>query len=201
MIAAFYDPVDCDSIAQIERGCGINPEYRMFPSIYQASFTSAIWVTDGTHLGFVPKPGRLLARLWWTVKMPSEKMLSRHMNAIALGLWPSCNSLPIIKVWLAKAFTGESIIDVGKDWWRDFGTVEQRFDLGIYHHFAERYGLSVEELFDCEEYLMRLPMMSAFISHPVLYRMVQVDLADVLVRDIPVLSVPEDTLGKVSFRL
>jgi hypothetical protein len=52
---------------------------------------------------------------------------------------------------------------------------DQHFDNGIWAHFAERYGVSIEELRACDDYLSTLPAVPLFIKHPVLDRMCVVD--------------------------
>jgi len=179
MLAAVYDIVHPESVAQLERDCGVNPEFRMFKAVYSASFVSAVWVNDGVKIGFIPKPGRLFARLWWSVKPPPRSRMAQHLNSIALGLYPACQDVPIVKIWLRKAMNGMQSVDTGRDWWRDFGSSDQKFSPGIYNFFALRYDVTVEQLYECESFLEALPFEAGLVVHPVLTRVIEVDLADV----------------------
>jgi len=179
MLAAVFDDYAAEQVRSLERACGIVPESRSFNSLYDASFVSAIWVTDGQHHGFIPKPGRILAKVWWSIRVPSPKRLRAHLNSIARGLWPSCNSVPVVSHWLRKAMGDYGTVDVGKDWWRDFSDVHQVFGEGIYRHFSTRYQISVNDLREAEKFLDGLEFRPGYVCHPVIQHIVEVDLADI----------------------
>jgi len=166
---------------EYEREYGIVPESRKFTNPFSGSFVSSIWVTDGSVIGFVPKPGRLLARLFWTVHPPSPRMRAIYLRSIVRGLVGVCGDLPVIRVLLQR-FDSEGEVRVS-DKSRWYSTTTIRFGPGIWDHFADRYSLTVAELVDCERWLGTLPVEPGFLQHPVIQRMVDVDMADLLDRE------------------
>jgi hypothetical protein len=184
MLAAVWGNASNDAINHEERKCGIVPESRVFRSLYDVSFTSAIWVSDGVTTAFIPKPGRVLARIWWSVHPPSGSKLSRHANAIARGLWPSCHDVPVVKAWLSVMLTDDKAYDTGKDWWRDHGSTSVDLTEGVYHHFSVRYGLTVVQLRECEDFIRSHVQRDSVVSHPVINRMITVDLEEVVDREV-----------------
>lgn len=185
MIACAYGPIDVDELRRVEGNCGIIPESRVFRNPFSTSFVSAIWVTDGNVMGFVPKPGRLLSRLWWTINPPSPRRMAPYLRGVARGLHGVCHTIPVIRIWLQKFDSeGEAIFTRRH---LQFAGTTFDFGDGIYSHFATRYGVTERDLRDCEDWLRSLPPVPGFLEHPVLARMVEVDCVDLPDR--------EDTFG------
>jgi len=76
----------CASLLRREGTYGIKPEARWFNDLEDATFVSGRWVRDGVRHRFLPLMGRLAARLWWTVKPPSEKKLGAYRYGVASAI-------------------------------------------------------------------------------------------------------------------
>lgn len=163
---------------------GIVPEARKLASPFDCSFISGIWVSDGTTMGFVPKPGRLLAKLWWTVNPPPVRKRCAYQRGVARGLAPMCGDLPVIGSFLRVHDTAGEAISSNK--YSAFRGASLDFGPGIYSHFAARYALSVDDLMACDVWLASLTNEPALVQHHVIQRMIEYDLADLAVR--PVLA-------------
>jgi hypothetical protein len=179
LLVAVYSDFRAEDVAALESEYGINPEARRFTSPLHVSFTSGIFVRDRSHFGFVPSIGRLLARLWWTVKDPGAKILP-YRRGVARGLLPIAHTLPILRVWLSK-FDGRGVA-LPSDKGYQFRGAHEDFDDSIWDGLATRYELSRAELEACEKWLEALPADNLFLVHPVLTRIMEVDLADMLER-------------------
>jgi hypothetical protein len=108
--------VDADAFASLEAQCGIQPEYRLFESIWDVSFISGqFWPALGGGLFFTPLAGRLLSRLWWTVKPPSQRRLADYKHSVVAGLIPACGEIPLMRDFLLAHDTCGRVIDVDKD--------------------------------------------------------------------------------------
>lgn len=92
----------CSTLMQREGLYGIKPEARCFLDLEDATFVSGRWVRDGTTHRFLPLMGRLAARLWWTVKLPSPRKLPAYRHGVASGI---------------RAVVGESLIASGLVRW------------------------------------------------------------------------------------
>jgi hypothetical protein len=177
LIVACYSNVDCETLMNVEAGYGIQPEARVFTDYRHTTFISGMWISDGERIGFVPIPGRLFARLWWTVKPPGKKSLDMYKRGVARGLLTSCGTLPIVRI-LLRAFDsrGKSITSskglVYKDAKYDFGE-------GIWYSLSLRYALPEIVLRDFEAWLGALPAEPLILVHPVLTRIAEVDLSDI----------------------
>jgi len=77
----------CARLMSAERAYGIVPEARLFSSIHDVTFVSGRWLAHGAEYRFVPLAGRLLARLWWTVKRQRPKDLA-PTNMGSRGRYP-----------------------------------------------------------------------------------------------------------------
>jgi hypothetical protein len=176
LLIAVYGDFDLEALKKFEWTLGIEPVAAKFSSPADVSFVSGVWVSDGCKTAFVPKPGRLISRLWWTVNPPSKKNVSAYTRGVARSIKAACSSLPVVRVFLSKFDSDGSALATKN------GMIYQESDnqLGpeIWEHFALRYGTSVMELKECEAWLESLPSRPLFLVHPVLDRLMEVDLAD-----------------------
>lgn len=183
MFVAANAPVDCALARRFESEYGIKPSCRLFSSPYDGSFISGIWVTDGETVGFVPKPGRLLSRLWWSVNPPPESKMRAYQRGVAKGLIGACGDLPLIGPWLSSFIDeGPTLVSVKKH--VVYKAVSFRFQRqGILEHFARRYSCTVRDLLDCETFLVSAGRQPSLLQHWLVQRVVDVDVADLDDRD------------------
>lgn len=139
---------------------GIHPEYRKFDDVVDVSFISGVWFPARDGNVFTPKPGRLLSRLFWTLRPPSRKKLGQYNHAIALGLLPTCGGLPVVGAFLrAHMMAGgpedynRGIVGSYEHWLRKFRP-DISYDGKVVQSFCERYRLTVSDFDYLEKRLM-----------------------------------------------
>ncbi len=176
LLVAVYSDYDDGEADRIERELGIVPVARKFSSPADVSFISGVWYKNGESWQFTPKIGRLVKRLWWTTHAPGKKSREAYIRGVARGLLPSCGGIPIIRQFLLKFDSGGRALMTDRYW--EYRVNPVKWDPGITEHLADRYGLSQRAIVECDEYLSHLPPTPLIISHPVLDRIMEVDLAD-----------------------
>lgn len=148
LIVVVEGDFDEHKLANVEKQYGIVPEYRKFDEPWQIEFASGVFISDAI-LGqvYVPKPGRLLARLFWTVRPPSRKRHRDYVHSVVCGQIPLCGSIPIIGDFLKYNDLGGNLINVSK---KERLSTHVHFDnASIMNWLFQRYGLyqtDVEEL-------------------------------------------------------
>jgi hypothetical protein len=180
LLVACYDAVKVDTVTALEREYGITPEARVFEDYQQVTFISGMWIGDGGRVGFVPLPGRLFARLWWTVSPPSLRKMEPYRRGVARGLTPVAGDIPLVRR-LLTAFDTQGVA-IATDKGRAFRGSQYTFSDGIWVAMERRYGLTAQAIADCEAWLESLPAEPLVLKHPVLDRLMEVDLADIAVR-------------------
>lgn len=175
---------DEHALANVERAMGILPEYRKFTCPEDVSFISGIWFPISEGYIFTPKPGRLLSRLFWSVKPPSRKRFKSHVHSIVVGMQATCGTMPVIGAFLDSAdYVGETILDpVGyweeykrKFWFENHRITRSEFMPG----FLARYGLTQADVEAVEAMFLNLRNRIGIVNHPILSRILAVDLAGV----------------------
>jgi hypothetical protein len=174
LVATELDP---SGLSDIERGYGINPEARVFRSYLDVSFISGCWLRAGAGHIFVPKLGRLLARLWWTTSPPSKKQLRNYRHSVVAGLRAVLGRVPLYDEFL-RAPTGAAM-PMSKDyemWVSSFGgptpTSETEIDLMNKYHF------NPSQMAEVRAYLAGLSCEPKLIVHPLLDQIMLTDLSD-----------------------
>jgi len=181
---------DEHALAATEARCGIVPDYRKFSNPCDVSFISGVWFCAASDWIFVPKPGRLLARLFWSTHPPPPKLRQRYLNAIVLGLRPSCGDIPVVGEFLDAHYDKGAPVDAPR-------SLDKRLKVwsvgksasrqAMVAAFCARYGVSEEEIVDVESFLRGVKGRVGLVSHPVLDRLVEVDLADLSERPLSVM--------------
>jgi hypothetical protein len=137
---------DADEFARLERELGIIPEYRKFSSYQDVSFISGLWVRSAhATLVFVPKPGRLLARLFWTCSPPTPALTPSFIHSVVSGLLPTCSGLPVVGAFLRAHDVEAELMVLG----RDFSATNPHIGYDrevIRDAFVARYGLTYDEI-------------------------------------------------------
>jgi hypothetical protein len=179
LLVATYDDFDIARFMDTEAEYGITPEARKFSDYRHVTFISGFWAR-GAEMAFLPLPGRLVARLWWTISPPGKKRYAAYQRGVARGLLGVCGSLPIVGTWLRKFDSKGEAERVNKG----CNFHEQTANFSGYGEsiMAERYGVSVGDIRDLDSWLQTLPAAPLMVSHPVLDKMMSVDLADIAVR-------------------
>lgn len=175
--------LDGDLISSCESDMGITPEWRIFNDPCDVSFVSGIFARGSKGFKFVPKPGRLLAKLFWTVSPPSYKKIQAYQRGIALGLLPTCGDMPVIGPWLRQFDKGKAIYSDRSIRNKEimYGNSKDAGDLTEW--FKERYGFSDVELDVVTEFLLSAGTQSCILKHPLIDRICEVDNADLLDRE------------------
>lgn len=159
---------------------GIVPEYRVFDDVKDASFVSARWMLVGeNHITFIPKLGRILARLFWTIHHPPPKQVQAYVNGVVKGLLGVCGELPIFRAFLKAHYDAEGgEMVVGRP--HEFRDVTISIDFEIAMASTCRlYGLTVHEVLEFESFLMLKPEGAVYAVHPVFDKIAAVDLTDI----------------------
>lgn len=199
LLVACYDDFDLDSVIAGERAFGIVPDAAKFVSAVHVSFCSAIWAYDAAGAWhYIPSPGRLFARLFWTCKPPARRHYAAYVRGVVKGLLPTCRDVPCLGPFL-RLFDSEGYV-VANDKAYHFRDAE--YDtLDLRDWFCERYQLTNTQLLDFEHFLEGVQGVVGIIAHPTLAAIQLVDLADLQDRKtlLPVPNTPDFicTLPKV----
>jgi hypothetical protein len=180
LLVAFPVKPDCDFLVAQERRFGIVPEARVFSSPYDVTFVSGAWFPAADGFGFGPQPGRLLARLFYTLKPPSHRKVRVFAAAVAAGMWPTCHTLPVLKAFLkVHMLPGANIMPL---WKHHYDESRQIASTQIYEFFAIKYGVGVDELRKLESEILGLGYVRAKLSSPIVDRIMERDFTNILLR-------------------
>jgi hypothetical protein len=176
LLIAVRSDFDLAAYIAAERAYGIVPEAGKFYSHKHVTFCSGIFLGDSC--AYLPTPGRLLKRLWWTTKPPHQT--TAYLRGVARGLWPSCHDVPIVRVLLSKFDSAGAAGQTDKG----FQYIGVEHDLGdaALAAFAERYDVPVSDVVACEAWLRTLPAEPLILVHPLLERISIVDETDITER-------------------
>lgn len=190
LLVVVYGDFDADKFAELEATYGIVPEYRKFHKVSDVTFISGIWFVTDYGYTFTPKPGRLLARLFWTTNPPPPKQATAYVKGVVLGLWPSVGNMPVIGKWLDKVYRLYGCAETDEVWESRSSTRKREFNEGNYDFdetsrcaFYDRYRVLECEVADCERMIESMTDPFVYMVHPVLTRMLEVDNAEITDRD------------------
>jgi hypothetical protein len=194
LLAGVSSDFSIDAFTEYERGLGIKPEARKFYGPEQVSFVSGCFapVLAGGSYTFLPVPGRILTRLFWTTNPPGRKKQRAWRTTVAKGMQHLFRGVPLMMAFLDSQVTGDRINTrvLSRDQNRRHqlavkaaqdpggGAVPGLADAWM----CARYGFSGRELDDLRCYLGSRPQGPSVMEHYLLDRMVQVDLVDIAVR-------------------
>jgi len=94
---------------------GMKTKVATWANHYEASFLSAVWAATPSGDVFISKPGRLLAKLFWThpFRGSTEEYARRHAASVALGVLPTGRLIPGIRQLLQRVWDlGRADVDV-----------------------------------------------------------------------------------------
>jgi len=176
LLVAVRGDFDANALAAYESGFGIIPSYRKFLSYRHVSFISGAWFADGmSGFVFTPKPGRLLAKLFWTVNPPRGSR-SDYLGGVVAGLRAVVGLMPVLRVFLHIHCPIGDYRAIGKAHliYRNAPQVAVSMD-----EFCARYGVSVDAVLDFESHLLSLEGHVGLVSHGLIDAINAVDLVDV----------------------
>lgn len=178
---------DEHALAAYEAGLGIKPEFRKFYDYRHVSFVSGIWVerTLGKY-AFIPKPGRQMQKLFWSVNHPTAKTESDYIHSIVTCLRPVCGQLPVMGAFLdAHERPGRLVNLIGKFYlFREVSELEFDSQL-VLREFCRRYQTDAAEVAEVEVMIRSLTGRRGILKHPLLDRMVFTDTCDLSERPTP----------------
>jgi len=176
-LIAIEGDFDEHALAMAQAKCGIVPEYRKFDHALDVSFISGVWFPTATGFGFVPKPGRLLAKLFWTCTPPSRIKLGRYVSAVAQGLLPVCRGLPIVGPFLESHYTTGRFVPTDKCLEKYADPID--FDRGVVMAaFCNKYRVGENDIVELEADIRSVGGKPGLLVNATAQRVVEFDLAD-----------------------
>jgi len=185
LLIAIKGDFDADRFAELESSFGIRPEYRKFHSYMDVSFISGVWFHAGDcQYAFTPKPGRLFARLFWTLNPPGKK-INDYLHSIVSGLLPTCGRLPVVGTFLRSHDRDGKIISLGSRLYTFLGADSTTVDpQALRADFILRYHTNSSEIDTLERELEELGGSRGILKSPLFDRIVEYDNADILERPV-----------------
>jgi hypothetical protein len=183
LLVAVEGDTDLSRVLAMEAEFGIRPEGRVFDSYLDVSFISGCWLRGGDGFIFVPKLGRLLARLWWTCSPPSRRREAEYRRGVVLGLRAAVGDVPLYSDFLVC--DEGAVATLPRDyhmWVASFGGAVP--SSATADDLCAKYHLTPSELDELGKYLRGLGSTKCLFQHPLAERVCDVDLADVLTRPI-----------------
>jgi hypothetical protein len=176
---------DEKQLAGAEAAFGIEPEYRKFDHVYDVSFISGIWCPSKGGLCFVPKPGRLFKRLFWTTTVVSKRMTRGWQSCVVAGLLPCVKGIPLVTEFLSLFDVKEKVrlsaVQTKELYRPAYNNVVNEFDPEtILYWFMHRYKCSEAEMLSARNFLDSLPRGGiGLVNHPLLMKVCDIDLAEI----------------------
>lgn len=180
-----------DQLVAVLKAYGIVPVGRYWNDLERASFISAIWAKDNAgEWNFVPAPGRLLTRLFWTPEPPSRRNKPAYLAGIVAALAPTLKRMPFMRDWIqwhwrpATREAVERVWSVGRRARMMKYAYEPYYATGasLDRWFYERYGTNALEVDAAVAATIAKADGDGLIMHPLLKRICAIDLADAVDR-------------------
>jgi hypothetical protein len=187
LLVAIHGPHDLASLMAYEVRCGIRPEAASFRSRFSSSFISGCFYQSLNHPRsyFIPRPGRVLRRISWTVKPPSRRDTDSYLYGVACGLDPVLGRMPLIRVILAnwKRRTHRTELTDRRYYvYRRAPPVDFGRDVDIMTWFCSRYDVGESEVAEAERLIAAAFDAEAYgrvaVSHPTIDRVIAYDEYD-----------------------
>jgi hypothetical protein len=176
---------DMSCLSTVERGFGIVPVWRQFRDPVEVSFISGCWLPSASGWMFLPKLGRLFAKLWWTCNPPSPRKMDSYRYSVITGLRAACGSVPLYDEYLRAPKAG--LIALGKDFdlrAASFGGAAA--DAVTYEALCRKYSFTPSDMTELARFLCFLPSGPSTMKHSLIDQVMSVDLVDPI--DRPLLS-------------
>jgi hypothetical protein len=180
LLAHVAGPARAQELCAAEAQYGISPEVKTPAGFAEATFISGSWLFDGRRHLFMPQPGRLLARLWWTVRPPSQRRVTEYRYGVAMGLLSTYRAFPIIGDFL-EPYRDDRHHGVPPPY-RPSGILDvEGFDFD--RAFCDRYGLTRSAYRELRSFLRRLPTQPAYYASSPADVILQRDVPEALAGD------------------
>lgn len=162
---------------------GLKPKAALHQVIERASFISLCFFRSACgSLVASPKPGKQLAKLFWSIRALSERERAGYLRCVCDGMLVLCPDIPVLSPWLRAVRTANA---GGRDYSGTTGVyildgltpscARARYDLT--DSFCSRYGFSRSDLLDLESHVVRCDAPGIY-HHPLVERMKEIDLGD-----------------------
>lgn len=187
LLVAIEGDYDFDEMVKIESSYGIIPEAAKFSDWRKTSFVSGVFCQSTDSIIFLPVPGRLLQRLFWTTKSVRRKDIANWRFTVALGLWPLLENVPILRAFLNRHMnvgvckTGVLTRDQFYRHKRFSDTVGPA-EVPAAKWMMERYGISGADIKHAEDYIYGLGADFGIMENEILSHIVSVDNENVCSR-------------------
>lgn len=146
-------------VASVSR-FGVVPVGGWFEGHYKVSFISGCWLSCGLgNFVFVPKLGKLLAKLWWSTTRWTPKQIPLYRAEVAYGLATTCGLLPGYRGLLVDARNRrEGAIRSDKQYHHIFSeTWPYLVDVdAVARDMVEKYDMTPAEIRDLDDFTYRL---------------------------------------------
>lgn len=162
---------------------GLKPKAALHHCIERASFISLCFFRSACGaLVASPKPGKQLAKLFWSIRALSERERAGYLRCVCDGMLVLCPDVPVLSGWLRavraanqhgrdfRGATGVYAIDGAAS-----PCARPCYDLT--DSFCSRYGFSRGELLELEAYVLRCSAPGIY-HHELVERMKAIDLGD-----------------------
>lgn len=170
--------LDGKVISCSEEAMGIKPEWAVFNDPCDVSFISGVFARGPLGYKFVPRPGRLLTKLFWTVNPPSWRQIQAYQRGICLGLLPTCGDMPVVGPWLKQFDQGQATFE-NKSILSKRMVFGNHVDVGdLRPWFCERYGLTSDQIDEVEAFLLSAGTRPVVLKHPLIDRIIEVDMCE-----------------------
>lgn len=175
---------DLDLMMTEEINCGIAPESRTFEDPRDVSFISGIFYPTDKGWRFGPRPGSLLAKVFWTVSPPTPREMQPVINGICESMTQVYGSWPIIgEFFRSHRKPGRSTrLDNKFGIWKQQSEVN--FDDTTRTWFESRYALTTSDIARVEALFAGNHGSPGFIRDPAIDRIVERDLASLEDREL-----------------
>lgn len=177
LVSVIEGDFDIDQLIALEITAGLAPKARKFHSWKDVTFISSRWwLTTPSTIAFAPQPGRILSKLWSTVKPPRAKDFDAYRNGIALGVGESMGHMPVIGAFLRSHIQGTGVLKCD----RKFAMYLAPVDVDphtVLTDFCSYYETTPSEIRELEELFVLLKGQCGVLNHPLANRIVQRDLA------------------------
>jgi hypothetical protein len=167
-----------DLIEHYAGGSGMLWKVKFDVPLYDWTFLSALFLPDmdGT-LVLVPKPGRIISRSGWSKRPLADP--AAHARAVALGLYRTAFSMPILSRWVMRVLQLTEGIDaeplVGRFQVRS--TQQHFFASEAYASLALRYGISLADIQQIEVELLSIPSLPFVVDSGLIDLVIEKDLS------------------------
>jgi hypothetical protein len=181
-LVAFAGELALEDALAFETAFGIRPVGRVFDTWRDVTFISgAFYGINENNITFAPKIGRLLHRLFWTMRPPSRRDRDNYLYSIVSSVRSTMGSFPVVRALLAAHDRkGKKVQIRGKDFTK---FVDQEYDVSdIWRDVCERYRVTEAEILDLEREILRWGGRPVVLKHRIAEAFASVDLVDIGVR-------------------